>query len=235
MVDSPNGTISSVVYTLGCNLRCPYCYNDSLVIPELFGKDSRLFSLEEIKQQIQNKRSLNNNNAYFNKSDYIVISGGEPLLHYDDVMDIVTYSSSLGFKVKVNTNATIDASTLLDSRLVDYVSVDLKSPFEEYGNSTVSENFMRFQVAKQKKAITGYEIHTVLVRGLIDADRIRRMAEGLNELGIKENWYLVGFKFADTLLSTALTVEDRLLEPEAKALYNVALSVYDGPVILSGY
>ena len=240
MVDSPHGTISSVVYTLGCNLRCAYCYNDSLVLPDLFGKDSRLYSMDEIKQQIQNKRSLNNNNSYFNKSDYIVISGGEPLLHYEDVMELATYSASLGFKVKVNTNATIDVTRMVDSCIVDYVSVDLKSPFGGYEKDgvaagAVSANFSKLKAAKQKKAIDGFEIHTVLVRGLVDADKIAEMAKGLNALGIAEKWYLVGFKFSDTLLSKELTVDDRLLEPEARALYNVAIAHYDGPVVLSGY
>lgn len=234
MVDSPNGTIASVVYTLGCNLRCEYCYNSSLVLPELFSKNDKLYDLQGVKAQILAKRSLNNNNSYFNKSDYIVISGGEPLLHYDEVIDLATYSSSLGFKVKVNTNATIDVSRLLETRLVDYVSLDLKDVFRNVPPA-VGENFARVNAACQKKQILGFELHTVLLRGKATRETVQSMAEGLNSLGIKAKWYLVGFKYTDTVISKDLSMDDRLTEPEARELFNAAMERYDGQVILSGY
>lgn len=235
MVDSPNSTISSVVYTLGCNLRCNYCYNNTLVIPELFYQNPKLYSIDEIKSLIQDKRSLNNNNSYFNKSDYIVISGGEPLIHFDDVLDIAIFSSSMGFKVKVNTNATLDLSKLLESKMIDYVSVDLKSPFSKNETPIIKENFAYLQYAKQKKYIHNFEIHTVLVKHFITDEEVLEMSDGLNNLSINSDWYLVGYKHTDTVLSKELSLENRFLESEAKKLYTTALLNYNGKAILSGY
>ncbi|HIE47937.1 TPA: anaerobic ribonucleoside-triphosphate reductase activating protein, partial [Candidatus Bipolaricaulota bacterium] len=33
-IDFP-GRLAAVVWTVGCNLRCPFCYNGELVLPEL--------------------------------------------------------------------------------------------------------------------------------------------------------------------------------------------------------
>jgi len=236
MVDSPNGTISSVIYTLGCTMRCNYCYNNTLVLPELFSSNDPLYSKEEIKSLILSKRTLNTkNNTFFNKSDYIVLSGGEPLMHYDDVVDFAIYAKSLGFKVKLNTNSSIDVTRLLETKSVDYVSIDFKFPFQDYNNESVQQNFKYIQQSKTKKLINEFEIHTVILKGFIDKETIIKMAEELNTLSISASWYLVGYKHMDTVLDKTLSPNNRFFEPEAKELYQTALMHYNGKVILSGY
>lgn len=228
LVDSPNGTSSSVVYTLGCNLRCPYCYNDSLVLPERFHKNDKLWSLDEIKDLISaRKRPL------FNLSDYIVISGGEPLIHYDDVLEIAGHAKGLGMKVKVNTNGTIPIARLLESKTVDYLSLDHKAPF--YVMPPVAESLKLAQVATDTGLISGYEVHTVLVRGIDQEEiEIETMAKDLASTGFTGVWYLAGFKFTNTVISDSLTPEARLSEDEALFILEKAKEIYP-KVSLIGY
>lgn len=227
LVDSPNGTSSSVVYTLGCNLRCPYCYNDSLVLPEKFYKNDKMYTLDEVKGLISaRKRST------FNLSDYIVISGGEPLLHYDDVLDMARHVKSLGMKVKINTNGTQPLWRLLVSGDVDYLSLDLKLPFHLLPEAQAA--FMSAKAALDEGIIEGCEVHTVLIR-YNDLETMLTMASDLASTGFTGRWYLAGFKFTDTIIGGhVLSPESRLNEDEAEEVLLQVKKVYDN-VSLIGY
>ena len=229
LVDSPNGTISSVVYTLGCNLRCPYCYNDSLVLPEKFHKNDKLWSLEGIKNLITARKR-----PAFNLSDYIVISGGEPLIHYDAVLDLAKHTKDLGLKVKVNTNGTIPLDRLIESGTVDYLSIDLKAPF--FVIPPIAESLRLAQVATEAGVLSGFEVHTVLVRGIGGGfvDEIEQMARDLVSIGYTGTWYLAGFKFTDTIISDVLTPLDRLDIDEALLALDKAKGVYPKATLI-GY
>ena len=70
LIDYP-GKISAVVFTQGCNFRCPYCHNPELVDPELFDEpvgEEEIFSFLETR---------------IGKLDAVVITGGEPTIHKD--------------------------------------------------------------------------------------------------------------------------------------------------------
>ena len=66
LIDYP-GAIASLVFTGGCNFRCPYCYN-----PELVNTQSvPLYNGDEIIAHLKKQRG---------KIEALCISGGEPLL-----------------------------------------------------------------------------------------------------------------------------------------------------------
>ena len=86
------GHISTVIFTQGCNFRCPFCHNGDL-IPET--KHS-LLEWDYILKFLNRKR---------NKIDGLVISGGEPLIH-DDLIYFLKDLSFLGLDVKLDTNGS---------------------------------------------------------------------------------------------------------------------------------
>lgn len=118
------GKLTATLFTGGCNLRCPYCYNTSLVYNE--GED--LTDRDIFK--VLDKR--------FNMLDGICITGGEPMIHGNTVAnkDSLAKLCSLiktrygeDFFIKLDTNGTLPHHWNEEMvRNIDYVAIDLKSP-----------------------------------------------------------------------------------------------------------
>ncbi|MCX7750996.1 MAG: anaerobic ribonucleoside-triphosphate reductase activating protein [Candidatus Bipolaricaulota bacterium] len=126
LVDWP-GKVSAVLWTVGCDFRCPFCYNAELVLPELGTKLPRL-GVDGLLAQLAARRKL---------LDGVVVTGGEPTLH-PDLPEFLVQVKELGLLVKLDTNgARPDVlAGLLAADLVDHVAVDLKAPFPRYGEFT---------------------------------------------------------------------------------------------------
>ncbi len=116
LIDYP-GKIAAIVFTQGCNFRCPYCYNPELVDPALFREpldEGEIFSFLEARR---------------GRLDGVVITGGEPTLQ-PDLMDFICRVRELGFSVKLDTNGSRPEilKTLIDRGVIDYVAMDIKAP-----------------------------------------------------------------------------------------------------------
>lgn len=108
------GCVSSVIFTQGCNFRCPYCHNK-----ELLPCTSGAVDIQEVMQHISRNKSL---------LDGVVITGGEPTLQ-PDLVGFISDIKQLGLSVKLDTNGT-NAEVLrelIEKRLVDYVAMDIKA------------------------------------------------------------------------------------------------------------
>lgn len=119
LLDFP-GKVACTVFTVGCNFRCPFCHNSSLVLPQ---------AAPELDQAaffgFLNKRQ--------GLLDGVAITGGEPLLH-PDMPAFLERIRSLGFAVKLDTNGAFPdrLRTVLEAGLVDYVAMDIKNSPEKY-------------------------------------------------------------------------------------------------------
>ena len=83
LLDYP-GRVACTVFTGGCNFRCPFCHNASLVIPEeLRAADG---GVEAILAFLKKRQGL---------LDGVAITGGGPLLHAD-LADFLRQSRALG-------------------------------------------------------------------------------------------------------------------------------------------
>jgi len=112
-----DGKISSVVFLAGCNLRCPFCYNTTLVLhPEKLPT----IPFEQIENRLKKNRGW---------VDGVVITGGEPTIH-SDLPNLCQKIKRLGFLVKVDTNGTnpVIVKELINRKLVDYIAMDIKAP-----------------------------------------------------------------------------------------------------------
>ena len=119
LLDFP-GRVACTVFTVGCNLRCPFCHNSSLVLtselPEL--------SLEEFFAFLRKRQGL---------LDGVAVTGGEPLLH-PELPGFLEQIRALGYAVKLDTNGCFPErlQAVLEAGLADYVAMDVKNSREKY-------------------------------------------------------------------------------------------------------
>lgn len=122
LIDYP-GKVAAVIWTAGCNLRCPFCYNPELVLPEYLGR-LRLQDPHRVLQELSERAGF---------IEGLAITGGEPTLQ-GDLADFLREVKELGLGVKLDTNGTRPEvlERLLSEKLVDYVALDVKAPFSRY-------------------------------------------------------------------------------------------------------
>ena len=124
LLDFP-GRIACTVFLPGCNLRCPFCHNASLVLPREdtpppMTADELLTFLDKRRGRLQG----------------VCITGGEPTL-YPDLPDLLRQIHLLGYEVKLDTNGTHPEvlRTILAEGLADYVAMDIKNSPARYGET----------------------------------------------------------------------------------------------------
>lgn len=116
------GHIAVVVFTQGCNFRCPFCHNANLLAAR--GDASQLISQETILQRLSARRD---------KLDAVVVTGGEPTMQAD-LAQFLRQVRERGFHVKLDTNGSRPGvlAALFEARLLDYVAMDVKAPWSRY-------------------------------------------------------------------------------------------------------
>jgi pyruvate formate lyase activating enzyme len=115
------GKISAVIFTQGCNLRCPYCHNPELVEPALF---TAPLSQNGILSFMKKRKG---------RLDGLVITGGEPALQ-KGLTEFMHEIRDLGFLIKFDTNGTFPdvLETVIKQKLADYIAMDIKGPAHKY-------------------------------------------------------------------------------------------------------
>ena len=139
-----HGNMSLVIFMSKCPLACRYCHNVELL------EDNTEKSFEEIKQEIDSSADF---------LDAIVISGGEPLLQNDAIIEIFKYVKEVGLKTKLDTSGIYPdhLKRILDLNLLDYVSLDVKTTFSKYRKITGAN--VGFQVKKSMEMINDAGVH----------------------------------------------------------------------------
>jgi len=168
MIEYP-GYFSAVIFTIGCNLRCPYCQN-----PELVKGATPSITVDSVISFLKRRTG---------KLESVVITGGEPLIHRD-IGYFCSLVKELGYKVMIETNGTFPyrLKELLDCSLIDYVAMDYKAPISKYsivtGTPVDSVN-----ITKSKDLIIhsdiSYEFRTTLVKELLSVRDILQIGKEL--------------------------------------------------------
>lgn len=124
LIDFP-GRPAAIVFTQGCNFRCRYCHNPELVYPHLFTPS---VPEEEIWSFLKRRQGT---------LEGVVVSGGEPTLQAD-LVPFMSRLKEMGYKTKLDTNGSRPEvlRELIDKKLVDFIAMDLKAPFEKYVDIT---------------------------------------------------------------------------------------------------
>ncbi len=195
-VDSVNypSLIACTIFTRGCNFRCPYCHNPSFV----FANDStsivqtdpqERYCVDEILDYIKSRRNL---------LDAVVVSGGEPCLQRG-LKDFLAQIKQLGLKTKLDTNGSLPSvlKDLLDSELIDYVAMDIKTAPEKYKLIGFDNyNLISESIALVMQQAPNYEFRTTCVKPIVEPKDFAKIGSWLN--GAKK-LYLQHFKKDVTL------------------------------------
>ena len=159
LLDYP-GRTACTLFTGGCNFRCPFCHNASLVIRE--GGEDRALDVSEVLSFLSKRKGL---------LDGVVVTGGEPLLH-TDLADLLAAIRELGYAIKLDTNGAYPArlARVVEAGLVDYVAMDVKNAPERYGRTVGIPQLdlapIRESVAFLLAGRVEFEFRTTVVRGL---------------------------------------------------------------------
>jgi pyruvate formate lyase activating enzyme len=167
LLDYPD-KIASVLFTPGCNLRCPYCHNWKIATdpqPPFLQEAAALEILESRKKYV----------------DSVVVTGGEPCMH-KELPKFLAKLKERGFFVKLDTNGFFPETLEECLPYVDYVAMDVKTCPEKYkmlGAKDTQSMLKSMEILKTGKV--AYEFRTTVVPELVtlqDADRIGELTKG---------------------------------------------------------
>ncbi len=139
------GKSTSVIFTKGCNFRCPYCHNPSLVIPRLI-KETEDISIASIIEHLQSRKGW---------LDGVVITGGEPCLQ-PDIIPFIRKIKAMGYPVKLDTNGYFPEILyeLIAAKLIDFVAMDIKTVFNPELYAEISGNKNRDLISNIQKSLS---------------------------------------------------------------------------------
>lgn len=181
LIDYPE-KIACMVYTIGCPFRCPYCHNPELVD-------------ETVTTRIDEKEILEFLKGRTGMLDGIVITGGEPTMHGENLISFMRKVKDLGFLVKLDSNGTdpVILQHAIDEKLVDYIAMDIKSPLAKY-TETVARPVDTDAIKKSIEIIKGsgipYEFRTTIVKSMLSFEDIEQIGR---EIKGSTNYYLQKF------------------------------------------
>ena len=200
-VDYP-GHVVAAIFTIGCNMRCGYCHNPELVLPERYA------------HAIPERQILDFLQTRIGKLDGVAISGGEPM-EQPDLPQFIRAIKAMGFKVKLDTNGTHPdmLRQLLNENLLDFVAMDIKGPLAKYSKIAarpVNINHIQQSIALIKTV--PHEFRTTIVRSQLcpaDFEQIGELVHGANRFALQ--YYVRGdtvspqMALADTFTAAEMT------------------------------
>jgi pyruvate formate lyase activating enzyme len=175
LLDYPD-QVASVLFTPGCNLRCPYCHNYQIAVdpqPPFLQEGAALQILENRKKYV----------------DSIVITGGEPCIHRE-LPGFLTKLKERNFKVKLDTNGCFPEVLIECLKYVDYVAMDVKTTAEKYkllGESNIANILRSIQILNTGNV--EYEFRTTVTPQIVnekDIESIGEMIKGAKTLALQQ-------------------------------------------------
>ncbi len=176
LLDYPD-KMACTIFTGGCNFRCPYCHNRSLVF---LNEQDGEFDKDDLFDYLNQRRNI---------LDGVCISGGEPLLQ-DGLSDFIREIKDYGLLVKLDTNGSNPdkLKELLDLGLVDYIAMDIKNTKDKYALSIGLNDFNIGDIEKSvellKSSSIDYEFRMTVVKEYhkdLDVDALGNWLRGCKQ------------------------------------------------------
>lgn len=197
--------VACTVFTVGCNFRCPFCHNSSLVLPGKVNEEGTVKE-EEFFKFLDKRQGL---------LEGVAITGGEPLLQ-PDIKEFIKKIRAKGYLVKLDTNGSFPdrLKEILDEGLVDYVAMDIKSNLEAYGPvcglKDPPVDRLQRSIEILRSAGIPYEFRTTVIDELHDEDVFEKIGELIEG---EERYFLQRFEDSGELIE-----EDRFHAPSEEKL-----------------
>ncbi len=156
--------VAAVVFTQGCNFRCPFCHNGHL-LSDAPAAEATPWDEHDVLARLAERSS---------RLGGVVISGGEPTLQ-PDLAAFIRRVRDLGLAVKLDTNGSRPQvlADLIADRLLDYVAMDIKAPWARYTRLTRVPR-MAVAVRRSVRILSAsgvpHEFRTTRVEPLLSAD-----------------------------------------------------------------
>lgn len=150
--------LAATIFIGGCNMRCPFCHNSSLV---LHPEDVPTISVEDVLSYLSKRKNI---------LEGVCLTGGEPTLYEDELIELIKSIKALELKVKLDTNGSNPAllKDLIKNRLIDYVAMDIKNSKENYSLSIGIKNYNTNKVNESVEYLLSsqieYEFRTTIVK-----------------------------------------------------------------------
>ena len=193
LLDFP-GRVACAVFLAGCNFRCPFCHNASLVTHV---DPDRNIPKEEIISFLKKRRGI---------LDGVCITEGEPLLA-PELGSFIHEIKDMGYEVKLDTNGSNAErlKTLTESGMIDYVAMDIKNAPAKYGMTIGIDGYDMSNVFKSVEYLMSgavpFEFRTTVVREFHkreDFEEIGRWLKGA------PRYYLQAFVDSGDLIQSGL-------------------------------
>ena len=177
------GRVAAVIFTLGCNFRCPWCHNGALALCA-----AEEAPLEPMLADIKRRAKF---------LDGAVISGGEPAMQ-PGLPDLIDELSSYGLQIKLDTNGSFPEvlQPLLEAKKITCAAMDVKAPLDagSYKKLCCADADIikiKSSVKMIKALAPEYEFRTTYVPALHTIEDLRRIEA---ELADDAHWRLQLFK-----------------------------------------
>jgi len=193
LLDFPQ-KVACTVFSAGCNLRCPFCHNASLVVN--IPKESEI-SEETFFSFLKKRQGV---------LDGVCVSGGEPSLQ-PDVEAFIGKIKEFGYAVKLDTNGTFPEKMklLIEKGLVDYVAMDIKNSLDTYvitsGVEQVELLKIQESVSYLKEGRISYEFRTTVTKNFHSKEEFEKIGQWLQGA---DKYYLQSFVDSGDLINSKI-------------------------------
>ena len=197
LLDFP-GRTACTVFLGGCDFACPFCHNAEIID----GSAEAIMDDTELLAFLEKRKGL---------LDGVAITGGEPTLR-KDLPILLESIKSLGYKTKLDSNGNNPEmlKTLLDSKLVDYIAIDVKNSREKYaltcGKDYIDMAGIEKSIDLIKTYADDYEFRTTVIEQLHDEESFFGIGELIN--GAKK-YFLQAFTDRDSVVFAGFSAPDK--------------------------
>lgn len=204
LIDYP-GKVACVIFTQGCNFRCPYCHNRELVLPEHFNET---IPEEDVLTLLVKRREY---------LDGAVITGGEPT-EQENLLQFMMKVKEMGYLLKLDTNGSRPhiIRAVIQQGLADYFAMDIKTSLEKY-HKAIGVNFpvelIEESIALIKDSSIQYEFRTTVVQPFCEFEDVCRVS-----LLVKDHkrYHLQAFRESPKMINRNLSKVDQMTSDEVQ-------------------
>ena len=210
LLDYP-GKVACTLFTRGCNFRCPFCHNASLVVR---ADEQPTYTNDEILAFLKKRQGI---------LDGVAITGGEPTL-MSGLYDFIVQVKEMGYSVKLDTNGSRPdvLRDLVEHSLVDYVAMDIKNSPEKYAYTCgLPESYDLSKIEESKNFLmeghVDFEFRTTVAKPFHTEEDFYKIGEWLKG---SEKYFLQQFKDSGDIIGQEISSFN---ESEMEKFLNVLL------------
>lgn len=187
--------LAATIFLGGCNYRCPFCHNASLVMNP---NDQPIIPEEVVLSTLFNRKHI---------LEGVCITGGEPTLQ-KELPEFIRKIKEIGLKVKLDTNGNNPnmIKHLVSENLIDYIAMDIKNSLEKYGTTVGILNFNTTNIQESVSFIMScgvpYEFRTTVVKEFHDKSDFYQIG---NWIKGATSYYLQSYKDSGDILFPGLS------------------------------